>query len=92
MTIQWLKEPLGASARPTPWAWDKIEGVIQYIISQHVVLESKGIAAGFPITLGTIRNALETKNELQNSVRNLKKQLYENNKVVYNSLYEYIRR
>jgi len=71
-------------------ACDKITAVIQYITAQHQVLESKGMAVSYPATLDTTRTALETKNELQNSVRNLKKQLYENNKVAYDALYGYV--
>jgi len=53
-------------------ACDKITAVIQYIATQQQVLESKGMSASYPATLETTRTALETKNELQNSVRNLK--------------------
>lgn len=71
-------------------ACDKITAVIQYIMTQHQVLESKGMVASYPATLDATRMALETKNELQNSVRNQKKQLYENNKVAYDALYDYV--
>jgi hypothetical protein len=71
-------------------ACEKITGVEQYIVANHLALESKGMAVGFPAALLVTKATLETKNELQNTVRNQKKTLYDNNTLVYDALYEYI--
>lgn len=71
-------------------ACEKITVVQQYIVANRAALESKGMATGFPAALLVTKATLETKNELQNTVRNQKKTLYENNKVVYDALYDYI--
>jgi ABC-type sulfate transport system substrate-binding protein len=72
-------------------ACDKIIGVQQYIVANRAALESKGMAAGFPAALLVTKATLETKNELQNTVRNQRKTLYDNNKLVYDALYDYIK-
>jgi hypothetical protein len=72
-------------------ACEKITGVQQFIVANHVVLESKGMAVGFPAALLVTKATLETKNELQNTVRNQRKTLYDNNKLVYDALYDYIK-
>lgn len=72
-------------------ACEKIIGVQQYIVANRAALESKGMAAGFPAALLVTKATLETKNELQNTVRNQRKTLYDNNKLVYDALYDYIK-
>jgi ABC-type sulfate transport system substrate-binding protein len=72
-------------------ACEKITGVQQYIVANRAVLESKGMAAGFPAALLVTKATLETKNELQSTVRNQRKTLYDNNKLVYDALYDYIK-
>lgn len=68
----------------------KLEGLVQYIIDKHVVLESKGMAVGFPAALQVEATDLETKNELQNELMNLRKQLHEDNSADYKLLYSFM--
>lgn len=68
----------------------KLVGLIQFITEKSALLESKGMNAGFPAELDAARVNLTTKNELQNKVMDIKKQLYKDNKVEYDKLYEYI--
>jgi hypothetical protein len=68
----------------------KTKGLIDYIKAEHVVLESKGMAVGFPAELEATKTDLETKNALQNKIMNNKGQLYENNKADYDALNEFI--
>lgn len=69
----------------------KIKGLIDFVKSENVVLESKGMAVGFPAELETVKADLEAKNALQNEIMNNKKQLHEDNKVDYNTLYDYVK-
>jgi hypothetical protein len=71
-------------------ATKKMEGLIQYIIEKSTVLESKGMATGFPEELSTSKTDLEAKNILQNKIMDIKGQLHEDNKAAYEKLYEYI--
>ena len=68
----------------------KIKDIIQYITANHVVLESKGMAATYPAELAADRLFLEDKNEVQNTVKNAVKDLYDANRVAYDNLYTYI--
>lgn len=68
----------------------KIQGLKEYIVAHHVVLESKGMAASFPTELETIKTYLTDKNVLQNSTMNQLKTLHNANKGTYNELYAYI--
>jgi hypothetical protein len=69
----------------------KIKGLIDFVKSESVVLESKGMAVGFVATLETTKADLEAKNALQNEIMNNKKQLYEDNKTDYDALYDFIK-
>jgi hypothetical protein len=69
----------------------KIKGLIDFIKSENVVLESKGMAVSYPEELQTAKADLEAKNALQNEIMNNKKQLYENNKTDYDALYDFIK-
>lgn len=89
-TKQITKLKADLAKRNIEGACDKIIGVQQYIVANRAALESKGMATGFPAALLVTKASLETKNELQNTVRNQKKTLYDNNKVVYDALYDYI--
>jgi len=89
-TKQITKLKADLAKRNIEGACDKIIGVQQYIVANRAALESKGMATGFPAALLVTKATLETKNELQNTVRNQKKTLYDNNKVVYDALYDYI--
>ncbi|WP_130734279.1 hypothetical protein [Flavobacterium sp. J27] len=68
----------------------KLDAVIQYVLSKKTLLESKGMSAAFPDELTTLKEDLKAKNELQNVVMNVKKQLYKDNKQEYDALYAYI--
>jgi hypothetical protein len=68
----------------------KMEAVIQYVVSKKALLESKGMSTTFPDELTTAKVALASKNELQNSVMNIKKQLHKDNKVEYEKLYAFV--
>jgi ribosomal protein L29 len=71
-------------------ACQKLVGLNQLIVQHHVVLESKGMAAGFPVTLAATTAWLETKNVLQNQVMDMLKQLHDDNKAVFKALYGFI--
>jgi hypothetical protein len=68
----------------------KIKDIIQYITANHVVLESKGMAASYPADLAADKLFLEDKNEVQNTVKNAVKGLYDANRIAYDNLYTYI--
>lgn len=78
------------TARNIEGAMQKINGVIQYANSKKGVLESKGMSATFPDEMATAKANLESKNELQNSVMNIKKQLHKDNKAEYDKLYSFV--
>ncbi|WP_445711921.1 hypothetical protein [Flavobacterium sp.] len=78
------------AARNIEGATQRLEGVIQYAVSKKAALESKGMSAIFPDELATAKVNLETKNELQNSVMNIKKQLHKDNKAEYDKLYSFV--
>jgi hypothetical protein len=71
-------------------ACDKIKGLLQYVVEHHEVLESKGMAVGFPAEMEVAKADLEAKNALQNEIMNNKGQLYEDNALDYTKLYEFI--
>jgi hypothetical protein len=64
--------------------------LIQYITNKRSLLESKGMAAGFPSALAVSKADLEAKNVLQNKVMDSKGQLHEDNGSEYIALYDYI--
>ena len=68
----------------------KMEGLVQYVVSKKALLEAKGMSTTFPDELATAKADLATKNELQNSVMNIKKQLHKDNKKEYDTLYSFI--
>ena len=71
-------------------ACQKLEGLNQFIVEHHVALEAKGMAAGFPVVLAGDTVVLEEKNEMQNQVMDLLKELHEDNAAVFKSLYGFI--
>lgn len=77
-------------ARNIEGACLKIKDIIQYITANHVVLESKGMAATYPADLAADKLFLEDKNEIQNTVKNAVKGLYSANSATYDNLYTYI--
>ncbi len=68
----------------------KIEGLIQFVESKSEVLLTKGMTASFTTELAATKEDLLVKNELQNKVMNIKKQLHKDNKAEYDALYNYI--
>jgi hypothetical protein len=68
----------------------KMEGLIQYVTEQQVILVSKGMAAGFAGELAEIKVDLEAKNVLQNKIMDIKGQLHEDNNIEYKKLYSYM--
>jgi hypothetical protein len=68
----------------------KIKDIIQYIAANQSNLESKGMATNYPADLATDRLFLESKNEVQNTVKNAVKDLYNANRTAYDDLYSYI--
>lgn len=78
------------AARNIEGACMKIKDVIQFITANHVVLESKGMAATYPAELAADKLFLEDKNEVQNTVKNAVKGLYDANRAAYDNLYSYI--
>lgn len=68
----------------------KMAGLIQFIIENNAVLESKGMAATFPAQLQSQKAALEAKNTEQNAIMNTKDHLYAVNGSEYKALYTFL--
>lgn len=68
----------------------KITGIVQFITDKQALLTTKGMASTFPVELQQTRDLLTAKNELQNQKMNALKVLHNDNKAIFNELYEYI--
>ena len=71
-------------------AIENIKGVKEFLIANKDALVAKGMAADFVETLEGMKVYLDDKNVLQNKMKNQIAALYEANKEVYDTLYEYI--
>lgn len=78
------------TARNIEGACLKLSDIIQYINANQTLLESKGMASTYSADLANSKLYLETKNEVQNTVKNAVKSLYNANRASYDNLYSYI--
>lgn len=69
----------------------KLSGLIAYVTEQQVLLQEKGMDAGFLALLDAGKKGLEEKNAGQNAIRNALLQLHSGNRGEYEVLFDFMR-